>query len=82
MAGIIANPEYWPPITQLEARLLALVAEGLSNKEIARALNMRTRTVQAHLYKIFPKLEARDRTHAVTIALKCNYLVYTNNRGD
>ena len=53
-----------------EQEVLRHVANGLGNKEIARALGRSADTVKAHLESIFEKLGARDRTHAVTIALQ------------
>jgi DNA-binding NarL/FixJ family response regulator len=44
-----------------ETRVLELVANGLSNKEIARKLSIREKTVKAHLTSIFDKLELRSR---------------------
>jgi DNA-binding CsgD family transcriptional regulator len=50
--------------------VLALVAEGLSSKEIGRALNLSTRTVDNHLRHLSGRLDARSRAHAVAIALR------------
>jgi DNA-binding NarL/FixJ family response regulator len=57
-------------LTAREQEVLRHVARGLANKEIARAIGRSTETVKAHLESIFQKLGARDRTHAVTIALQ------------
>jgi len=53
-----------------EREVLQHVARGLGNKEIAQAIGRSAETVKAHLESIFEKLSARDRTHAVTIALQ------------
>ena len=53
-----------------EQEVLRHVANGLGNKEIAQALGRSADTVKSHLESIFEKLGARDRTHAVTIALQ------------
>jgi two-component system NarL family response regulator len=53
-----------------ELEVLQHVARGLGNKEIAQAIGRSAETVKAHLESIFQKLGARDRTHAVTIALQ------------
>jgi len=53
-----------------EREVLLYVARGLSNKEIARAIGRSAETVKAHLESVFQKLGARDRTHAVTLALQ------------
>lgn len=57
-------------LTSREQEVLHHVARGLANKEIAQAIGRTTDTVKAHLESIFQKLGARDRTHAVTIALQ------------
>jgi DNA-binding NarL/FixJ family response regulator len=56
-------------LTQRERQIARLVAEGLSNKEIARQLNVSDGTVKVHLYNIFQKLEITNRTVLATIAL-------------
>ena len=48
-------------------RVLALVAQGLLNKQIADQLDVQERTVKAHLSAIFEKLGARNRTQAGVI---------------
>jgi DNA-binding CsgD family transcriptional regulator len=48
-------------LTTTEARLAALAAEGLSNKEIAATLHMSVHTVEAHLTRIYRKLGIRSR---------------------
>ena len=57
-------------LTQREIDVLRRVAAGQSNKQIASALGVSESTVKAHIHSILPKLNASDRTHAVTIALK------------
>ncbi|MGY4508747.1 LuxR C-terminal-related transcriptional regulator [Bradyrhizobium sp. USDA 3650] len=56
-------------LTQRERQIARLVAEGLSNKEIARQLKVSDGTVKVHLYNIFQKLEITNRTVLATIAL-------------
>jgi len=53
-----------------EQEVLLHVARGLGNKEIAQAIGRSPETIKAHLESIFSKLGARDRTHAVTLALQ------------
>ncbi len=53
-----------------ELEVLALVARGLSNKEIARKLKISEATVKTHLLHTFSKLGVDDRTAAVTVALE------------
>ncbi|MDP8969000.1 MAG: response regulator transcription factor [Actinomycetota bacterium] len=53
-----------------EIEVLALVARGQTNKEIARALHVSQATVKTHLLHLFAKLGVDDRTAAVTTALE------------
>lgn len=57
-------------LTLRETQVLRLVALGHGNKEVGQALSLTEETVKAHMRTILGKLSARDRTHAVTIALK------------
>lgn len=56
-------------LTQRERQIVRLVSEGMSNKEIARQLDVSQGTVKVHLYNIFQKLEITNRTVLATIAL-------------
>ena len=51
-------------LTPQQFRVLALVAEGLLNKQIADRLDVQERTVKAHLTAIFERLGVRNRTQA------------------
>jgi DNA-binding CsgD family transcriptional regulator len=51
-----------------EVEILELVAEGLTSPEIATRLFVTTETVREHMRRIFTKLGARTRAHAVAIA--------------
>jgi DNA-binding NarL/FixJ family response regulator len=53
-----------------EMDVLRLIAAGNANKEIAGKLFIAEETVKSHVTNILAKLQANDRTHAVTIALK------------
>lgn len=53
-----------------EMQILEALADGLSNKMIARTLSITEETVKSHLKKIYEKLGAADRAHAVAIALR------------
>jgi DNA-binding NarL/FixJ family response regulator len=57
-------------LTEREIEILKRVAAGKSNKLIALDLNISEATVKTHMKSILPKLDASDRTHAVTIAFK------------
>ena len=53
------------PITDRETEVLALIADGLSNAEIATRLVVSEATVKTHINRIFAKIAARDRAQAV-----------------
>jgi len=59
----------WPGqergLTERESELLALVATGLRNDEIAQALFVSANTVKSHLKSVFRKLDVRNRTEAI-----------------
>lgn len=55
-------------LTPREAEVLVLIAEGLSNKEIARELHISQATVKTHINNLFAKTGARDRAQAVRYA--------------
>lgn len=59
-----------PNLTQRESQVLALMAEGLRNQEIAEALRLSIGTVKVHVNRVLEKLDAVDRTEAVTRALR------------
>jgi two-component system, NarL family, nitrate/nitrite response regulator NarL len=54
-------------LTQREREVAVEAAKGLSNKEIARILEITERTVKAHLASIFERLKVRDRLHLALI---------------
>jgi len=49
-------------LTETERRIIALVADGKTNKEIAERLLMRSKTVEWNLTKVYRKLNVRSRT--------------------
>jgi DNA-binding NarL/FixJ family response regulator len=70
IAAEIAQHSAHQSLTPREMDILKGVATGKSNKLIAAELAISEYTVQAHMKKILPKLEASGRTQAVMIALK------------
>jgi DNA-binding NarL/FixJ family response regulator len=60
-----ARPALGPGLTGREREVLDLLARGLSNQRIARALGLSLKTVQNHVSRILDKLQASDRTEAV-----------------
>jgi DNA-binding NarL/FixJ family response regulator len=57
-------------LSPLEVRVLRLIADGNSNKEIAALLSVTEDSVKGHVRNILSKLGANDRTHAAMIGLK------------
>jgi len=63
------------PLTEREIEVLNLVAEGFSNPEIAKQLNVSRNTIKFHVSSIIGKLGASSRTEAVTLGLKRGLIV-------
>ena len=59
-----------PSLTQRELAVLELVAQGRSNKDIARRLDITEGTAKTHVKAILAKLDAMSRTEAVAVAHK------------
>jgi DNA-binding NarL/FixJ family response regulator len=59
-----------PDLTNREMEVLALIARGFRNKEIAGHLGIREDTVQGHVKNILAKLSVHDRTEAVSVAVR------------
>jgi DNA-binding NarL/FixJ family response regulator len=57
-------------LTEREIEVLKQISAGCSNKVVADRLKISEDTVKGHVRNILSKLDANDRTHAVTIALK------------
>lgn len=57
-------------LTEREQQVVALVAEGLTNKEIARELGISPATVKVHVERLIGKLGVADRTQAAVLAVK------------
>jgi DNA-binding NarL/FixJ family response regulator len=88
----VSRLEICPTIVALsesEVEILNLVARGLNNRTISERLELNNYTVQWHLIRIFDKLQANNRTEAITRALSMgvlrgnvpgssDYIVYQN----
>jgi len=62
-------------LTPKERRVLDLMSDGLTNAEIAIRLHAAEGTVKNHVSHILAKLGARDRTHAVRLAMEWGELL-------
>jgi DNA-binding NarL/FixJ family response regulator len=73
-----ADPRHAPPalekLTPREREVLALVADGLSNDEIAAQLVVSAATVKTHVGRLLAKLAARDRAQLVVIAYQSGFI--------
>jgi DNA-binding NarL/FixJ family response regulator len=58
------------PLSAREIEVLREVSAGRANKQVAALLDLSEETVKTHMRNILAKLKARDRTHAVMIALQ------------
>jgi DNA-binding NarL/FixJ family response regulator len=77
VAGRLVNQVRRPAGQSLSGReveVLALVAKGLTNADIGRALHISEATVKTHLLRAFGKLGVSDRTAAVTTAMALGLL--------
>ena len=61
-------------LTEREIEVLRLVAAGNSNKLVGDHLSITEETVKSHMKNVLSKLRARDRTHAVQIAMQRGFL--------
>ena len=70
VASSVAEHMGQEDLTPRELEVLELIREGNKNKQIADQLSISETTVNFHIKNIVDKLQANDRTHAVTIALR------------
>ena len=63
------------PLTEREAEVLALLAKGLANKQIAVQLGISEHTVKFHVSSIYAKLNATNRTQAVREGLRNGWII-------
>lgn len=74
VASDIATHTGSETLTLRELSVLRLVAAGNSNRDIARELQVSEETIKARMKSILAKLQANDRTHAVTIAVRRGFI--------
>ncbi|MGX6600695.1 response regulator [Micromonosporaceae bacterium Da 78-11] len=70
LGGSAAHPTAKPALTAREHEVLDLIADGRSNREIARALVVAEKTVKTHVSSILLKLGLADRTQAALYAVR------------
>jgi NarL family two-component system response regulator LiaR len=70
LLSAVRTPELIEPLTPREMDVLRLLAQGQSNKEIARTLHLVEETVKSHVRHILAKLGVQSRTQAVLAAIR------------
>lgn len=70
LLSAVRTPELIEPLTPHEMDVLRLLAQGQSNKEIARTLHLVEETVKSHVRHILAKLGVQSRTQAVLAAIR------------
>jgi two-component system, NarL family, response regulator len=70
VAKQLAQRASHPGLSNREVEVVRLIAKGMRNKEIALALSLSEETIKVHIKRILAKLNATDRTAAVSIALE------------
>jgi DNA-binding NarL/FixJ family response regulator len=65
------NSFLWPLLTRKETRVAELLLEGCENKDIGRAMGIKSRTIKGHLHRMFEKcgLKDADRIKRVCLAV-------------
>lgn len=70
-----AQNAFKPDLTLRQQQLVALVAKGLTNKEIAARLNLSEYTVRNHIHRILKQVDAESRSEAVETIRACGYTI-------
>ena len=70
-----AQNAFKPDLTLRQQQLVALVAKGLTNKEIAAHLNLSEYTVRNHIHRILKQVDAESRSEAVETIRACGYTI-------
>lgn len=80
LKGIDPSTALLNPLTHREQEILELLASGKTNQEIAEMLYIAAGTVRVHVHAILHKLEVRDRTQAVIVALQQQFIPLNHAR--
>jgi len=75
LSGQAAREEEEELLTSRELDVLRLVAEGMTNDQIAQQLSLSSRTIEAHLTHIYTKLDVRSRTEAALLAQRKGWIM-------
>ena len=67
------------PLTHRETQILSYIADGNSNKQIARILEISEQTIKNHVSSILRKLNANDRAHAAVLAIRRGWISAEEN---
>jgi DNA-binding NarL/FixJ family response regulator len=68
------NPTMKQAFSAREFEVLELIARGCKNREIARFLTIKERTIRFHIENILDKLGVKNRTEAACVALKMGWI--------
>lgn len=71
----ITNAQPGTQLTQREYQILVRIAEGLTNEEIGAGMFLSPDTIKTHLQRMFRRLGAHNRAHAVGIAYRNGLLI-------
>jgi DNA-binding NarL/FixJ family response regulator len=71
----VSERKFQPSLSRRELEILEMVAKGLTNKEIGRAIQVSHFTVRNHVRHIIAKLEVGGRTEATTVAIQQGILM-------
>ena len=69
-AGEMGTDHGWASLTDGELRVVAAVAQGMSNRSIAKELHLSRHTVDAHLKHVYLKLDIHSRVELTVLALQ------------
>jgi two-component system, NarL family, nitrate/nitrite response regulator NarL len=78
-AGSASTENVLTVLTERERQIMHLVAEGLSNKEVGRQLNVSDGTIKVHLHHIYQKLAISNRTALAALAFSQHENVSADN---
>jgi DNA-binding NarL/FixJ family response regulator len=71
-----------PQLSPREREIMHLMAEGMTAERIGEALSVSVETVRTHVRNVIRKLQARNRVHAIAIALERGEIALGNTPGD